>query len=52
MKRYKCMTCGVKQKIKSEQIVRKPRDGHMTDSLHALCAKCRTTEPMTPLSQD
>jgi len=46
MKRYKCMKCGLKQKIKEEQLVLKPREGHMTDSMHARCARCKTTEVM------
>ena len=47
MKRYECLTCGTKQKIRDERLVLKPREGHMTDSIHALCAKCKKIEPMT-----
>lgn len=46
------MKCGTKQKIGSNRVVLKPREGHMTDSMHAKCAKCKTLEVMTPLSQD
>ena len=52
MKKYECMKCGTKQKIKSEQIVRKPREGHMTNSTAAPCAKCKRIEFMFPLSKD
>ncbi len=52
MKKYECMKCGVKQKIKSERIVRSPRPGHITNSTYGHCAKCRRMELMIPLSQD
>ncbi len=51
MKKYECMECGLKQKIKDARLVLKPREGHMTDSIYGPCAKCRSLEPMIPLSQ-
>ena len=41
MKRYVCNWCGVKQKIKDEQIQRKPMNDRMVLYDVAKCVKCK-----------